>query len=102
MRRRRSKSSRKRVGGATYQVPVEVKCDRRMALAMRWLLVSARGRGGKPMYENMASEIMDADNNTGAAVKRKEETTKWRRPTAPSLITALLGVERYHARGNSV
>jgi small subunit ribosomal protein S7 len=64
------------VGGATYQVPVEVAADRRLALAMRWLLAAARSRAGKSMAEKMASELMDAANNTGAAVKRKEETHK--------------------------
>jgi small subunit ribosomal protein S7 len=66
----------RRVGGATYQVPVEVAADRRMALAMRWLLAAARSRAGKSMAEKMASEILDASNSTGAAVKRKEETHK--------------------------
>ena len=66
----------RRVGGATYQVPVEVAADRRMALAMRWMLAAARGRAGKSMAEKMASEILDASNSTGAAVKRKEETHK--------------------------
>ncbi len=66
----------RRVGGATYQVPVEVAADRRMALAMRWLLAAARTRAGKSRAETMASELMDAANNTGAAVKRKEETHK--------------------------
>ena len=66
----------RRVGGATYQVPVEVAADRRMALAMRWLLAAARTRAGKSMAEKMASELMDAAKNTGAAVKRKEETHK--------------------------
>ena len=66
----------RRVGGATYQVPVEVASDRRLALAMRWLLAAARTRAGKSMAEKMASELLDAANNTGAAVKRKEETHK--------------------------
>ena len=66
----------RRVGGATYQVPVEVAADRRMALAMRWMLAAARARAGKSMAEKMASEILDASNSTGAAVKRKEETHK--------------------------
>src|SRR5258707_12609736 len=66
----------RRVGGATYQVPVEVASDRRQALAMRWLLAAARSRACKSMAEKMASELMDAANNTGAAVKRKEETHK--------------------------
>ena len=63
----------KRVGGSTYQVPVEVKPDRRIALAIRWLLTAARSRSGKPMFERLAAELMDAYNNTGATVKRREE-----------------------------
>jgi small subunit ribosomal protein S7 len=66
----------KRVGGATYQVPVEVKSDRRQALAMRWLLISARGRSGKPMHERLATELMDAYNNTGTTIKRKEDVQR--------------------------
>ena len=66
----------KRVGGATYQVPVEVKSDRRQALAMRWLLISARARSGKPMYERLAAELMDAYNNTGTTIKRKEDVQR--------------------------
>jgi small subunit ribosomal protein S7 len=66
----------KRVGGATYQVPVEVKSDRRQALAMRWLLISARGRSGKPMHERLATELMDAFNNTGTTIKRKEDVQR--------------------------
>ena len=66
----------KRVGGATYQVPVEVKSERRQALAMRWLLISARGRSGKPMYERLATELMDAYNNTGSTIKRKEDVQR--------------------------
>jgi small subunit ribosomal protein S7 len=66
----------RRVGGATYQVPVEVDAERRQTLAMRWLLSAARSRAGKSMAEKMASELLDASNNTGAAVKKKEETHK--------------------------
>jgi small subunit ribosomal protein S7 len=66
----------KRVGGATYQVPVEVKSDRRQALAMRWLMISARGRSGKPMHERLATELMDAFNNTGTTIKRKEDVQR--------------------------
>jgi small subunit ribosomal protein S7 len=66
----------KRVGGATYQVPVEVKSDRRQSLAMRWLLISARSRSGKPMHERLAAEIMDAFNNTGSTIKRKEDVQR--------------------------
>jgi small subunit ribosomal protein S7 len=66
----------RRVGGATYQVPVEVGTERRTALAMRWLLAAARSRGGKSMSEKLAGELMDAANNTGSAIKRREETHK--------------------------
>ena len=66
----------RRVGGATYQVPVEVGQERRTALAMRWLLAAARSRGGKSMSEKLAGELMDAANNTGSAIKRREETHK--------------------------
>jgi small subunit ribosomal protein S7 len=66
----------RRVGGATYQVPVEVAPERRTSLAMRWLLTAARSRGGKSMAERLAGELMDAANNTGSAIKRKEETHK--------------------------
>lgn len=63
----------RRVGGATYQVPVEVAPDRRLSLAIRWILTAARSRGGKSMAERLASELMDAANETGAAMKRREE-----------------------------
>ena len=63
----------KRIGGATYQVPIEVKADRRQALALRWLTTFSRKRGEKTQKERLANEIMDAANNTGASVKRKEE-----------------------------
>lgn len=66
----------KRVGGATYQVPVEVKSDRRATLAMRWILNAARSRSGKPMHERLAAELMDAYNNTGSTIKRKEDVHK--------------------------
>jgi small subunit ribosomal protein S7 len=66
----------RRVGGATYQVPVEVKSDRRVSLAIRWILQSARGRSGKPMHERLATEFVDAFNNTGATIKRKEDVHK--------------------------
>jgi small subunit ribosomal protein S7 len=64
----------RRVGGATYQVPVEIRPDRRIALAMRWLLNSARSRGGRSMSERLAGELLDAANNTGAAIKRRDDT----------------------------
>ena len=66
----------RRVGGSNYQVPVEVKSDRRMSLAMRWLLISARSRSGKPMHERLAAEVMDAYNNTGSTIKRKEDVQR--------------------------
>jgi len=66
----------KRVGGATYQVPIEVRPDRRQALALRWLTMFSRKRGEKTMRDRLAGEIMDAANNTGAAVKRKEDMHK--------------------------
>jgi len=64
----------RRVGGATYQVPVEVSNARREALAMRWILASARSRPGKSMAEKLAGELMDAANNQGAAIRKREET----------------------------
>lgn len=64
----------RRVGGATYQVPVEIRPDRRLALARRWIVRFARQRGGKSMAEKLAQELVDAANNSGGAVKRKEET----------------------------
>ena len=66
----------KRVGGATYQVPLEVKPERRQALALRWLTMFSRKRGEKTQEERLANEIMDAANNTGASVKRKEDMHK--------------------------
>ena len=66
----------RRVGGATYQVPVEVRQDRRVALAMRWLIEYSRARGEKTMEEKLAGEIMDAANNRGNAVKKREDTHK--------------------------
>ncbi len=64
----------KRVGGATYQVPREVKGERRLTLAMRWIIQAAKSRKGKPMREKLAEELIAAANNTGAAVKKKENT----------------------------
>jgi small subunit ribosomal protein S7 len=66
----------RRVGGATYQVPVEVRQDRRTALAMRWLIEYASSRGEKTMVEKLAGEILDAANNRGNAVKKREDTHK--------------------------
>ena len=66
----------RRIGGATYQVPIEVRPDRRQALALRWLTMFSRKRGEKTMKDRLAHEILDASNNTGAAVKRKEDMHK--------------------------
>jgi len=66
----------RRVGGATYQVPVEIRPDRRNSLAMRWVIEASRKRPGKSMSEKLAGELLDAMNNAGAAVRRKEETHK--------------------------
>ena len=63
----------RRVGGATYQVPTEIRPERRQTLALRWIVDFARKRGEKTMAERLAGELLDASNNTGAAVKRKEE-----------------------------
>ena len=64
----------RRVGGATYQVPMEVSSARQLTLAMRWLLAAAKGRGGRSMAEKLAAEFMDAANNQGAAIKRRDDT----------------------------
>ena len=66
----------RRIGGATYQVPIEVRPERRQALALRWLTMFSRKRGAQTMEERLAGEILDAANNTGAAVKRKEDMHK--------------------------
>jgi len=66
----------RRVGGSTYQVPMEVKSDRAMALAMRWLIANSRSRSGKPMGENLGSELIDAFNKVGTSIKKREETHK--------------------------
>jgi small subunit ribosomal protein S7 len=66
----------RRVGGANYQVPVEVRAERRQALGIRWLVANARKRGGHSMQEKLAGELMDAANNTGASVKKREDTHK--------------------------
>ena len=66
----------RRVGGATYQVPVEVRADRRMALAVRWMVSYARSRGEKTMQEKLAAEILDASQNLGASIKKREDTHK--------------------------
>jgi small subunit ribosomal protein S7 len=64
----------RRVGGATYQVPVEVRPDRRKALAIRWLIIAARARNEKTMVERLSAELLDASNNRGTAVKKREDT----------------------------
>lgn len=66
----------RRIGGATYQVPIEVRPERRQALALRWLTMFSRKRGEKTMQDRLANEIMDAANNTGSSVKRKEDMHK--------------------------
>lgn len=66
----------KRVGGATYQVPMEVKGERKLTLAMRWMVMGAKSKKGKPMREKLAQEMIDAANNTGFAVKKRENTHK--------------------------
>jgi small subunit ribosomal protein S7 len=66
----------RRVGGATYQVPMEVRPDRRQAMAMRWLIGFARARAGRSMEEKLAAELMDAANNQGASIKKREDTHK--------------------------
>jgi small subunit ribosomal protein S7 len=66
----------RRVGGATYQVPMEVRPDRRQAMAMRWLIGFARARAGRSMEEKLANELMDAANNQGASIKKREDTHK--------------------------
>lgn len=66
----------RRIGGATYQVPIEVRPDRRQTLGLRWLLIAARKRGERTMSDRLAAELMDASNNTGAAVKKREDTHK--------------------------
>ena len=66
----------RRVGGATYQVPVEIRPERRQALGIRWLITNSRSRSEKTMYEKLAGEFMDAYNNTGISIKKKEDTHK--------------------------
>ena len=64
----------RRVGGANYQVPIEIRAERRQTLAIRWLVIAARKRGEREMASRLAAELVDAFNNTGAAVKKKEDT----------------------------
>jgi len=64
----------RRVGGATYQVPIEIRAERRQALAIRWLINYSRARAEKTMFQKLAGELMDAFNNAGASIKKKEDT----------------------------
>src|SRR3989344_1928315 len=64
----------KRIGGATYQVPIEVRGERKLALAIRWILLGARSKKGKPMAERLSQELIDASNNEGLALKKKNDT----------------------------
>ena len=66
----------RRVGGATYQVPMEVSADRRLTLAIRWILSATRERAGKSFSDKLASELIDASNETGAAIRKRDETHK--------------------------
>jgi small subunit ribosomal protein S7 len=66
----------RRVGGSTYQVPVEVRPDRRQALSARWIVQSAKSRSERTMRQRLAGELLDASNNTGVAIKKKEDTHK--------------------------
>ena len=66
----------RRVGGATYQVPIEIRAERRQALAIRWIINYARARGEKTMFQKLAGEFMDAFHNTGSSIKKKEDTHK--------------------------
>jgi small subunit ribosomal protein S7 len=79
----------RRVGGATYQVPVEVRTERRQALAIRWLITAARKRNENTMVDRLSGELLDAANNRGTAVSRSAKTrTGWRTPTARSRTIA--------------
>ena len=69
-----SRSEERRVGGSTYQVPIEIRAERRQTLGLRWLVSFARSRGERTMCERLAGEIMDGANNAGNAVKKKEDT----------------------------
>jgi small subunit ribosomal protein S7 len=66
----------RRVGGATYQIPVDIRPERRQALGIRWLITNSRSRAEKTMYQRLAGELMDAYNNTGTSIKKKEDTHK--------------------------
>ena len=78
----------RRIGGATYQVPIDVRPDRRQALALRWITTFSRKRGERTMEERLAKELLDASNNTGASVKKKKKIcTRWQKQTKHSHIT---------------
>ena len=77
----------RRVGGATYQVPVEVRNERRQALAIRWIITAARGRNENTMEERLSGELLDAANNRGTAVKKREDTHKMAEANRASRIT---------------
>ena len=79
----------RRVGGATYQVPLEVRPERRQTLGLRWLTAYSRKRSEKTMKERLAGEIMDACNNTGASVRSAKIPTRWQKPTRLSRITVI-------------
>ena len=76
----------RRVGGATYQVPVEVKAKRAQALALRWIMEATRKRKNKTMAEKLYSEIIDASQNKGSAIKKRKTHIKWQKQIKPSLI----------------
>ena len=78
----------RRVGGATYQVPMEVRPDRQVSLSIRWLITYARSRGEKGMSNKLAAELLDAFNSRGGAVKKRKTPTAWPKPTRLSRITA--------------
>ena len=85
----------RRVGGATYQVPVEVRTERSQALAIRWLISSSRGRSENTMEERLSGELLDASNNRGVAVKSAKTRIGWPTPTRRSRIIAGKHVRRH-------
>ena len=78
----------RRVGGATYQVPVEVRSVRRQALGIRWIITAARDRNEKTMTERLSAELLDASNNRGTPSRSVKTCTGWRKPTVPSRTIA--------------
>ena len=83
----------RRVGGATYQVPMEVRQERGTAMALRWLVNFSRTRNGRSMAQKLAGELMDAANEAGSAVRKREETTKWLKliKLLPTIVIDLIG-----------